>query len=218
MGTKIAPQTFGAAEFSPYNGRVQDLPDGDSSALDAPSVESIEAAPRPREGTGAIHDADLRAVYERHAAEILRYAIRCTGRREIAEELASEAFLRLHQNRERVDFSRVAAWLTTAVKNLAIDYWRRVEVERRAENLGGSATLQHSGQLSASDEERWEDLLEQPSLKAEHRVCLTLHYVHGMANKEIAGHTGLTENQVKSALQYGLKLLRKAFGAKDELL
>jgi DNA-directed RNA polymerase specialized sigma24 family protein len=56
-------------------------------------------------------------------------------------------------------------------------------------------------------------MLEHPSLKPEHRVCLTLHYVHGMENREITSYTGLTANQVKSCLQYGLKLLRKAFGA-----
>jgi DNA-directed RNA polymerase specialized sigma24 family protein len=57
-------------------------------------------------------------------------------------------------------------------------------------------------------------LIDCRSLKPEHRVCLTLRYLHGMNRSEIATHTGLTENQVKSCLQYGLQLLRKALDAK----
>lgn len=152
----------------------------------------------------------FRAAYQRHAAEILRYAYRCTGRREIAEELANEAFMKLYEHRREIDFARAGAWLTTAVKNLATDYWRRQQVERK------SASLAEAPAAAGFPETRWEDLIGHPSLKAEHRVCLTLHYVHGMANKEIAGHTGLTDNQVKNALQYGLRLLRTAFGIARE--
>lgn len=166
----------------------------------------IEAVPQPRERFAAPVDSEFREVYERHAGDILRYAMRCTGRREIAEELASEAFLRLFERWPEIDRDRAGAWLTTAVKNQAIDYWRRRATERRHENDPG---LTRPAETSSPDCEQW---LEHPALKAEHRACLTLHYVHGMSNPEIVSATGLTANQVKSALQYGLKLLRKALG------
>lgn len=154
----------------------------------------------------------FRAAYERHAAEILRFAIRCTGRRDVAEELTSEAFLKMYVNREHVDMERAGAWLTATVKNMAIDYWRRMEVERRPENLLAASRPLHSD----PEVGRLREMLGHPALKAEHRVCLTLHYVHGMENKEITAHTGMSANQVKSALQYGLRLLRKAFGAEGD--
>jgi len=154
-----------------------------------------------------VSEAEFRKIYERHAAELLRYAIRCVGRREIAEEITSEAFLRLHQNRQVIDGERAAAWLTATLKNLAADYWRRTEVERRHLNMTGYE------ETAAEITGGWEDLLRDPALKPEHRVCLTLHYVHGMDRKEISSHTGLADNQVKSCLQYGLRLLRKSHGA-----
>lgn len=169
-------------------------------------VEEVAALTgRPTYNAGVGLEEEVRAAHERHAPEILRYAYRCTGRREIAEEIASEAFLRLHQHRHEIDFTRAAAWLTAAVKNLAADYWRRRQRERRPVEVPPVAAPPVEGG-------EWEEMLGHASLKAEHRVCLTLHYLHGMANKEIGRHTGLTENQVKSALQYGLKLLRDAFG------
>lgn len=158
----------------------------------------------PLEGPGFSH-ADFPAIYERHSAEILRFAIRYAGRRDVAEDLASEAFLKMYQNRERIDPARAAAWLTTTVKNLAVDYWRRTSSERR-----NQLQIQQHQELPAGH--TWQEILSHPSLNSEHRACLTLHYVHGMERKEISAHTGLTGNQVKSSLQYGLKLLRDAFG------
>jgi RNA polymerase sigma-70 factor, ECF subfamily len=152
---------------------------------------------------------EFRRVYERHVSEILRYAIRCTGRREIAEEITSDAFLKMYQHRHQIDLSRAGAWLTTTVKNMAIDYWRRMEVERRVE------LTRAQPEEACFIDQPWEQMLQHPSLKSEHRVCLTLRYVHGMDAKEIASHTGLTENQIKNALQYGLKLLRQALAVKE---
>jgi RNA polymerase sigma factor (sigma-70 family) len=155
-----------------------------------------------------LSDADLRALYESHRPEILRYAVRCAGRREVAEELTNEAFLRMLQNREAIDAGRAAAWLTTTVKHLATDYWRRQSLERK-----------HALSLVGREPEaaaNWPELLQSASLNAEHRACLTLHYVHGMQRKEIVSHTGLTEHQVKNCLQYGLALLRKAMGRSGE--
>lgn len=155
--------------------------------------------------------ARFEAIYERHAAEMLRYALRCTGRREVAEELASEAFLRLYQNLDSIDAARAGAWLSTAVKNLATDYWRRQALERRQDTASiGWAFSRGGGEASAPEAMECRSLLDHGSLKPEHRVCLMLHYVHGLANREITSYTGFTENQVKSAIQYGLKLLRKA--------
>ena len=47
------------------------------------------------------------------------------------------------------------------------------------------------------------------SLKPVHRACILLRYLHGMSRREIAARTGLDENQVKSYLQYAIKLLKK---------
>ena len=144
-------------------------------------------------------------IYQRHASEVLRYAIRCTGRREIAEEIASEAFLRLHREWVRIDPTTTAAWLMSVVKRLAADYWRHLRVERQHSERCARAT-----DLSSSSPGAESVLLHHESLKPQHRVCLELRYRRGMTHSEIAAHTGLTHNQVKSYLQYGLRLLRAA--------
>lgn len=150
-------------------------------------------------------ETDFTVIYERHAASLLRYAIGFVRRREIAEELASEALLTLYRNLDDVDPEHRVPWLFRVLKNLAVDYWRRNTIEHRlCESLAaneGTASLPQEIESA---------LLDRTILKPEHRACLTLRYVHGMQRKEIAEHTGMTENQVKSCLQYGLELLRKS--------
>jgi len=128
-----------------------------------------------------------------------------TGDRETAEDLTSEAFLALHQNLGSIDEALLPGWLLTVVRNRARDLWRRRAVEQRyVEQLDDPPAAQPAAM------ETW--LLECPDLKPVHRTCVMLRYVYGMTRTEIAKQTGLSETQVKGHLQYGLKLLRQAYG------
>jgi RNA polymerase sigma-70 factor (ECF subfamily) len=128
--------------------------------------------------------------------------LKCVGRRDVAEDIASEAFLALHQNLSTVDVSQLPGWLFTVAKNRAIDYWRHAKVEQKyLETLPPAETT-------------WEPTLETwlrktTALKPVHRACLILRYVHGMDRAEIAQRLGLTPNQVKGHLQYALTILRR---------
>jgi RNA polymerase sigma-70 factor, ECF subfamily len=63
-------------------------------------------------------------IYRQHANAVFRVLLRAVGRREIAEEIASEVFLALYQNSERIDSAQLPAWLFTVAKRRA-DHWRR---------------------------------------------------------------------------------------------
>lgn len=147
----------------------------------------------------------LERVYRRYAAAVFRFAFRCVGRRDLAEDLTSEAFLALQQKLDEVDLAQLPSWLFKVVKNRAIDHWRRQQTERRY--LEALPDEQSAAAPSAGLK-----LLDDPALKPVHRACLLLRYVHGMSRPEIAARTGLNENQVKGHLQYGLELLRRTAG------
>src|SRR5258705_215909 len=74
---------------------------------------------------------DFDSVYRKHRNVVMRFAIQCVSRRDIAEELTAEAFLELHRHWDTIDTGRLPSWLFTVVKNRAADYWRRAELERR---------------------------------------------------------------------------------------
>lgn len=143
-------------------------------------------------------------LYRRHVDALFRFAVRQVGRRDIAEEITSEAFLALHRNQDRIDEAQLPAWLYTVVRNRAVDYWRRQAAEQRAllEYEQGRPTMTEPRSLLEHS------LSRNKALKPVHRVCLILRYVYGMERGEIAQETGLSEVQVKGHLQYGRRLLR----------
>lgn len=144
-------------------------------------------------------------VYRQHVQAVFRFAMRVAGKREVAEDLVSEAFLALCRNFDGIDQAQLPAWLLTVVRNRARDLWRHQTVEQRyVEQFGGEQTQApvEPGILDIAD------------LKPIHRTCLTLRYGYGMTRSEIASHTGLTETQVRGHLQYALTLLRKAHAGK----
>jgi len=141
-------------------------------------------------------------IYDQHFRAVFRFALRCVGKRELAEDLTSEAFLALYQNWSKIDPGQLPAWLITVVKNRAVDHWRKSAREELYAEPPAEAATEFDSQLGGF-------LLENKSLKPAHRVCLILRYVHGMSREEIAQELGMTDNQVKGTLQYALELLRQ---------
>ncbi len=89
----------------------------------------------------------------------------------------------------RIDESRLPAWLITIVKNRARDHWRRQLVEQRY--LKDAVELEPAP-VEPIAFERW--LVESAELKPIHRACLMLRYAHGMSRTEIASTMGLSED------------------------
>jgi RNA polymerase sigma-70 factor (ECF subfamily) len=141
-------------------------------------------------------------IYGQHFRAVFRFALRCVGKRELAEDLTSEAFLALYQNWNRIDPGQLPGWLITVVKNKAVDHWRRSAREELCAEPAAEVATEFDSQLGHF-------LLENKSLKPTHRVCLILRYVHGMTREEIASKLRMTDNQVKGTLQYALELLRQ---------
>ena len=141
-------------------------------------------------------------VYARYAAAVFGYALKCAGRRDVAEDITSEVFMTLHAHWPSIDVAKLPGWLFSVARNKAIDYWRRAEVEQRYVNALSTQSAPVERSL-----ERW--LADTPSLKPVHRACLILRYVHGMTRAQIGERLALTDNQVKGCLQYALTLLRR---------
>ena len=150
---------------------------------------------------------EFEGIYRQHFGAVFRFAIHCAGQRELAEDLTSEAFLELYRNWAKIDPSQLPGWLITVVKNRAIDHWRRASREEIYADPPGEAPTAFDLQLESF-------LEDTKALNSMHRTCLILRYVHGMSRDEIAQKLGLTGNQVKGYLQYGLQLLREELSGK----
>lgn len=146
------------------------------------------------ESTDEERQSRLHELFDEHGAAVFRYAWKCTGRRDWAEELVNESFLGLHASLAQVDDSRLPGWLLTMVKNLAINRWRRKAQEQEfSEQL--KVPSAETGGLCFGDL-----MVKAEGLNAIHRVCLTLRYVYGMERDQVSRYTGLSEEQVRKAI------------------
>lgn len=152
---------------------------------------------------------EFESAYRRHAAAVLGYARRCVGRQDVAEELASDAFVELLRNVDRITADQLPAWLYTVIRHRSIDYWRRQKLER-------AVLKEQDCEPAAEDSPPVWEILGHENLNAAHRICLTLRYVYGMAREEIAEFTGFRDAQVKGYLRYGLEILRRSHAEKRE--
>jgi RNA polymerase sigma-70 factor (ECF subfamily) len=101
------------------------------------SIPEALLVPRLRNGDLRAFDA----VFAAHRASIFGYLLRMSRRRELAEELLQETFLRLARHAPRLrDDTNVRAWLFTVARNLWISHrrWAWLDGERLAELARGA--------------------------------------------------------------------------------
>ncbi|OGR76415.1 MAG: hypothetical protein A2X32_12530 [Elusimicrobia bacterium GWC2_64_44] len=139
----------------------------------------------------------LGLLMERHQAAVFGYLLRLTGRRDAAEDLFQEVFLKLVRNpgayNEREKFK---AWLFTVARNAAMDLFRRegvrgeVPLEGDGDKPGpadflasaepGPAEAFYGKALGASID------AALAALSAEQREVFYLRHYSGLSFKEIA--------------------------------
>ena len=144
---------------------------------------------------------DIDRGFEQHFhteyASLVTVALVMTGSREAAADLAQDAFARTYANWATVRFlDRPGAWTRRVVINLAIDWLRRNERERRAmERMGVERPT-----ASISDpmgERFWSAVRALPERQ---RAAVALHYLEDMSVDQVAATLGVRPGTVKASL------------------
>ena len=150
-------------------------------------------------------------LYRRHGHRALMLARKLCASRELAEEVTQEAFLSLWRGAPgyRSSAGSVSAWLSSMVRNRAIDAWRRASVRP----VEVEALDEGPGQLRAADAEpaapdRVVALSLIAELPAPQKEAVFLAYFGDMTHSEIAGHAGAPLGTVKGRIRLGLEKLR----------
>lgn len=180
-------------------------PSATASALAPASASPPRAAAVPLPVTPKPDQPNLTAVFEAEESGLLRYAIGLVRRRDIAEELVQETFLRLHQVWGEVENPR--AWLYRSLRNLSLNHLR----DRPAESELKEDLTPHEAQLPAEQLGRHEAIGMMRTLLAElppeDRDLIRLKYHDDLKYQEIGHRTGLTSGNVGYRLHHLLKSL-----------
>ena len=162
--------------------------------------------------------AELVRQYEKR---VYHLALRMSGSREDADEIAQEAFLSAWRGlkffRGESSFS---TWIYRLTTNAAIDYLRRERKQGQSVSLDDEETFaeppaRDPGPQGQAERRELRRLLQQGllSLSAEHRQVLLLRELEGMSYEEIAVQLELDLGTVKSRIARGREKLRKYLSA-----
>jgi RNA polymerase sigma-70 factor (ECF subfamily) len=145
---------------------------------------------------------DFSKVYEAWFPLLFRIVYRMTGRRDISEEVAQEAFIKYYERRDVLPKDEgLKYWLIRVVRNLALNYEKRKGRERRAvERHFHEPTREtgHEGERALVREETIQEV-QVALLKLPYnlRIVLILKEYGGFAYAEIGKMLGITEGNVK---------------------
>jgi RNA polymerase sigma-70 factor (family 1) len=159
----------------------------------------------------------LAQLIKRHLGELTYFSFQIVRNIDISEEIASEAFLKLWNNKENLLQPNAAkSYLFVTAKNASLDYIRRLKVmhqrEQDIQNFVDSITPNIEEAIIRT--ELVSKLYQAiQSLAPQYQQVVRLEYLEGLSLKEIATSMKISVNTVKTYRARGLMKLRKWLSA-----
>ena len=155
-------------------------------------------------------------IYRISSPRLFAVATRITRRRDWAEEVLQESFVKIWHHAGGYDGARSApmTWMTAIVRNRALDCLRRpreAEADDSHEELLASILDEHPGPeellLRSTDARRLAERLR--CLTDEQQRSITLAFFHGLSHREVAAQLRRPLGTVKTWIRRGLERLRE---------
>jgi RNA polymerase sigma-70 factor (ECF subfamily) len=160
-------------------------------------------------------------LYRQTSAKLYGVAIRILRRQDWAEEVLQESFVNIWNHIADYSTSRSApmTWMTAIVRNRALDWLRRPNLERGDEDydllveaLPDDAPGPEALLGMSRDARALADCLKQ--LSGNQRQTIMLAYAHGLSHGELASHLKEPLGTVKTWIRRGLDRLRGCMDGK----
>lgn len=159
--------------------------------------------------------AALRAIYESECPIMIGVAVRIVKRRELAEDVVQEAFVKIWRNAHRYDaaLGPAKAWLYAIVRNQALNVLRdgrREDLVASVPENAAEAMETYSTVTMLPEAHALRRCLE--GLDPRRRASVLLAYVEGLSHGEIAGRLAVPLGTAKAWIRRSLISLRECLG------
>ena len=153
-------------------------------------------------------EGQVTALYQAHAAGLVRLAMLVLGDQPAAEDVVQDAFLALYRHWDGLnDSARAVAYARSSVLNGCRDALRRRSRTIPAALLEPNAASAEAHVLLA--EEHREVLAALRRLPGRQREAVVLRHCLGLPEEEVAQAMGISRGTVKSAAHRGLAALAR---------
>jgi len=163
-----------------------------------------------------ITEAELERIYDDTIAELYGYASRrCGGRRELAEDVTQETWVRaLRHWRQHGVPENPLGWLTTVARNLIVSHFRRRDIVS-IDAVSPAEVLAAVDANTVSDSAEVASLVSQALARipqAEAKLLETFHYDR-LKMSQLAEVYGISERAVEGRLRRARERLRRELEA-----
>lgn len=152
-------------------------------------------------------------VYDSLRARVFTFLLRLSGRRDVAEDLVQEVWLRLARAAPGLALdTQLSAWLFTVARNLFVSHWRAGQV---AQALGDGLLPEAPGtpfQAAADGETQRRLEAALAGLPIPYREIVLLCGVEGMAPREAAAALEITPEAARQRLARARAMLAAELG------
>ncbi|MEN6357575.1 MAG: sigma-70 family RNA polymerase sigma factor [Armatimonadota bacterium] len=152
----------------------------------------------------------LRAVHDKYAQSLFRYALALTGSIEDAQDAVQEVFARIAKGWKRFgEVRNVNAYLFSATRNAAYSILRR---RKRSESLHDAICTDLATACVPQDRRTSATIISIrdafSDLSVEQREVIVLRILHQMTFKEIAEMVGVSANTIYARYRLGIERIR----------
>ncbi len=152
--------------------------------------------------------------YETFALPIYRFLYFKTGKKEVAEDLMQDTFLKLYKAQTEGSILVTSkSYIYTIAKNTLTDYYRKKKTVSLDEEMEAVIADETQDVIRAFDLENEITRLRKSLdlLTEEQREVVEMRFIHDMSNKEISEMLGKKEDAVRQLQARAVKTLRAHF-------
>lgn len=153
----------------------------------------------------------FQCLYENSSGKLLAIATKLLGRKDLAEEVLQEVYIKVWHNPEvyHSDRGSVMTWLISILRNQCIDQLRHSQVKRKHQHKMPEPTdinPQLDLDMNASNQKLDECMR---LLQGEQRHTIQLAFLYGYTHQEITRHLSAPLGSIKSWIRRGLEALKR---------
>ncbi|KPL21972.1 MAG: hypothetical protein AMJ93_08315 [Anaerolineae bacterium SM23_84] len=159
--------------------------------------------------------AAIAEIYDRYSVRIYNYIYHRLGNAHLAEDLTASVFVRMIEaiRSSKAWRSSFSGWLYRIAHNLVVDYFRTGQLDKNVP-LDDVPVVAREHPAEAAERSLTSEQLRRSisQLTDAQGLVITLKFIEGMSNSEVAAVIGKSEGAVKSLQFRGLAALRRFIG------
>ena len=156
---------------------------------------------------------EYQEVFDQFYDNIRGYIYFKCGDQDLAEDLAQDTFIKLWENRSKIDRSTVKSYLYTIAGNLTINYLKRQQLKYKFVNQSEQRTEKSNPEFILEMKEyeaKLQGVIE--TLPEGSREVFLMNRLEDIKYKDIAERLGISVKAVEKRMSKALKIIRDSLG------